>query len=563
MYILGIGQIGGQDSSAVLIKNGKIILAIEEERLTRIKHKGGFPKEAISKILEIEGITFSEINHIAIVDRPVFRFIRRITDWYLPKMIKHPMNSIYHIFHDEVPTILKFFKIKKKLLIDSNYRAKIHFVEHHLTHMASAFLLSEFEEAAILTLDARGEIATTAIGIGRGNQIQKLKEAQMPHSLGVFYAAITNYLGFMHGSDEYKVMGLASYGKPSYLKKFRDLIKFNKKKLLITNLKYFSYQNGRGFFSKHFFNKFGPPRKSNEPITDHHKDLASSAQHLLEELLVQLATHVKEITNMKNLCMAGGVALNCVANGKLYEKKIFDNIFVQPASGDNGGALGAAYYVHNSILKNKKNFIMNSALLGPEISDIEIEDALKISKLKYVKSKNICEETAHELAGGKIVGWYQSKMEFGPRALGSRSILADPTDPKMKDRINSYVKFREEFRPFTPSVKSEKANEYFNIDFISRFMLFVAPVREIYKNILPSITHVDGTARIQCVEKSVQPLYWNLLNEFEKIKKVPIVLNTSFNIMGEPIVYSPSQALRCFYGSGIDTLVLGNYIIRK
>lgn len=563
MYILGIGQIGGQDSSAVLIKDGIIKIAIEEERLTRIKHLGGFPKESVKKILDIEGINLSQVDHIAIVDRPLLRFIRRLTDWYLPKLFKFPKNSLFHIFHDEIPILLKFLKIKEMLSFESNKKAQIHFVEHHLTHMASAFFLSEFKEAAILTLDARGELASTAIGYGRNNKIIKLKEVRMPHSLGVFYAAITNYLGFSHGSDEYKVMGLASYGEPSYITEFRKMITFDKKKILDTDLSYFSYQNGRGFFSKKFFDLFGPPRKSDEPITKHHKDLASSAQYLLEELLIKLAIHVKEITKMDNLCMAGGVALNCVANGKLYEKKIFKNIFVQPAAGDNGGSLGAAYYIYNMKLGNKRNYIMKSAQLGPNISDLEIEKTLQISKVNYVKSNDICKETAYELAAGKIVGWYQSNMEFGPRALGSRSILADPTDKNMKDRINSCVKFREEFRPFTPSVKSEDSSTYFDIDFISRFMLFVAPVRKKYKNILPAITHVDGTARIQCVDRDQDPLYWSLLDEFEKLKKVPVVLNTSFNIMGEPIVYSPAQALRCFYGSGIDILVLGNFIIRK
>lgn len=563
MYVLGIGQIGGQDSSAVLLKDGKIIIAIEEERITRVKHIGGFPKKSIEKILELEGIKLNDIDHIAIVDRPFYRFFRRITDWYIPKMLIYPKNSFYHILYDEIPALIDFFKAKEKLLSSLHSNTKVHIVEHHITHMASAFLVSPYDEAAILTLDARGELATTAVGVGNGKKIKKINEAKMPHSLGMFYAAITDYLGFKHGEDEYKVMGLASYGEPNYIEKFRDIIQFDKKNLLINNLKYFSYQNGRGFFSKEFYNFFGPARKPNEPIEKKHKDLASSAQLLLEELVIKLCKYLKEITNMKNLCMAGGVALNCVANSKLYEEKIFENIFVQPAAGDNGGALGAAYYVYNTILSNERNYVMETALLGPEFSNEEIEKTLIISKVTFNKSDNICKETAQALATGKIVGWFQNKMEFGPRALGSRSILADPTDPNMKDRINSYVKFREEFRPFTPSVKSEKAKKFFDLDFVSRFMLFVFPVKEKYKKILPAITHVDGTARVQCVEKSVEPKYWELLDEFEKIKDVPIVLNTSFNIMGEPIVFTPENAIRCFYGSGIDILVIGDYIIKK
>ena len=563
MYRLGIGQIGGQDSSAILLKDGKIKFAIEEERITRIKHIGGFPKKSIDKILELEGIELKDIDHIAIVDRPFYRFIRRITDWYIPKLFNYPKNSFYHILYDEIPALIDFFKAKEKLSSGLKSNTKIHFIEHHITHMASAFLVSPFDEAAILTLDARGELATTAFGVGNGNIIKKINEAKMPHSLGMFYAAITDYLGFKHGEDEYKVMGLASYGEPIYFEKFSNILRFDEQNLLITNLKYFSYQNGRGFFSKKFYDLFGPTRKPEEPIEKIHKDLASSAQLLLEELVIQLGTYLKKITKKKNLCMAGGVALNCVANSKLHQKKIFDNIFVQPAAGDNGGALGAAYYVYNTILSNERNYIMKSALLGPEFSNKDIEKALIISKVSYKKSDNICRETAKALAAGKIVGWFQFKMEFGPRALGSRSILADPTDSKMKDRINSCVKFREEFRPFTPSVKSEKAKIFFDLDFVSRFMLFVFPVREKYKKILPAITHVDGTARVQCVERSIEPKYWKLLDEFEKIKEVPIVLNTSFNVMGEPIVFTPDQAIRCFYSSGIDILVIGDYIVEK
>lgn len=563
MYVLGIGQIGGQDSSAVLIKDGMIKIAIEEERLSRIKHEGGLPEKSIKKVLEYEGISYKDIDHIAIVDRPYFRILKRIIDWYIPKILTHPKNVFYHIFYNEIPGLIDFIRAKEKLKFNFGKKTKIHFIEHHLTHMASAFLVSPFNDSAILSMDARGEIATTVIGIGEGTKIKKINEAKMPHSLGMFYAAITNYLGFSHGEDEYKVMGLASYGDPVYIKEFRDIISFSNKKLLKANLKYFSYQNGRGFFSKYFFNTFGEPRKHDDKLEKKHRDIAASAQLLLEELIIKLAIHLKEITGKKNLCMAGGVALNCVANSKLYEKKIFDNIFVQPAAGDNGGALGAAFHVYNSILNKKRKYEMKSALLGPEFSNDQIEKFLKISKINYRKSDDICKETAQFLSKGKIIGWYQSRMEFGPRALGSRSILADPTNPKMKDRINSYVKFREEFRPFTPSVKSESASIYFNLDFISRFMLFVFPVRDKYKEKLPAITHVDGTARVQCVDKSIQPKYWKLLDEFEKIKDFPVLLNTSFNIMGEPIVYSPDQAIRCFYGSGIDTLIIGDFIVEK
>ncbi len=563
MYVLGIGQVGGFDSSAVLIKDGEILCAIEEERLSRVKHVGGYPAQAIEHVLGQAGISLKEVEHIAIVDRPLLRFFHRTMVWYLPKLISHPQNALYHILHDEMPAVFDFYKAKRKLLEKSDGRPKVHFVEHHIAHMASAFLVSPFEEAALLTLDAMGEVASTVLGSGRGNEIKKLKEARMPDSLGVFYAAITDFLGFKAGEDEYKVMGLASYGKLEYLQHFRKLIQFNEGSLLKTDLSYFTYQNGRGFFTDKFYRIFGPPRNSREPIEQRHLDLGASAQALLEEIILSLVRHLRELVPVENLCLAGGVALNCVANGKIARGNIFENIYIQPAAGDHGGALGAAFYIYNSVLNQPRNYVMKTANLGTCFSNEEIENMLKVTKVPYRKSDDICRETAEFLAEGKIIGWFQGNMEFGPRALGCRSILADAMDPGMKDKINMYVKFREEFRPFAPSVKSERCSEFFDSRHESPFMLLITDVREEYKAKLPAITHVDGTARVQSVDKNIEPRYWKLLDEFEKIRGLPVLLNTSFNVMGEPIVHTPEQAVRCFFGSGIDVLAMGDFIIEK
>ncbi len=563
MYVLGIGQIGGFDSSVALLKDGELRMAVAEERLTRRKHLGGYPEKALKKVLEHEGIGLPDVDHIAIVDRPLLRFFWRTGEWYLPKLLKHPATSVYHILHDEIPQLLDFGRARHKLLRESKGRAKVHFVEHHAAHQASAFYASGFEDAALLSFDARGEVATTALGVGNGIDHKIQQRARHPHSLGMFYAAITDHLGFQHGNDEYKVMGLASYGNPKYLHEMRDLIRFDPDRLVVTNLEYFTYQNGHGFLSDKFSEVFGPKRGYDEPVEDQHQDIAASAQAVLEEIVISLAQHAKRTTGKNRLCMAGGVALNCVANGKVYKERIFDEIFVQPAAGDDGGALGAAYYVNHHVLRERRRFVMHTANVGPTVDDKAIERALEISKVPFRKSDNICREVAQALSEGKIVGWYQGRMEFGPRALGSRSILADPTNPNMKDLINSYVKFREEFRPFAPSCKKEAASKFFELDFPSPFMLFIVDVKEQAKGLLPAITHVDGTARVQCVAQEHEGRYWELLDEFEKLSGVPVVLNTSFNVMGEPIVDTPQDALRCFFSTGMDVLAVGDYIVYK
>jgi len=563
LYVLGIGQIGGHDSSAVLVEDGELRMAVAEERLSRRKHHGGYPRLAVAKVLADAGITLADVEHVALVDRPWHRFFGRTLGWYLPKLLSHPTASVYHTLTREVPVLLDFLAAKRRIREESGGRAQVHFVQHHLAHAASAFLVSPFDESAILTWDARGELESTVLAAGRGATIETLGAARMPHSMGQFYAGVTDHLGFLAGSDEYKVMGLASYGEPVHLDAMRRIVRFEPGRVLVNDLDYFAYQDGRGFLSERFSEHFGSPRRRDEPVEKRHQDLAASAQAALEEVLLALARHLREATGSPRLCMAGGVALNCVANGRLRREGIFDEIFVQPAAGDDGGAIGAAYHVYNTVLGHERDFVMRTANVGPEYGNDTIERALEVCKAPYTKSDDVCAAAAEAIAAGKIVGWYQGRMEFGPRALGSRSILADPTNPGMKDLINRYVKFREEFRPFAPSVKAEAANRYFDMGADSPFMLFVVNVREEAKAKLPAITHVDGTARVQCVHRDVEPRYWRLLDEIEKRNGVPAVLNTSFNVMGEPIVCRPEEAIRCFFSSGMDVLAIGDFLVEK
>jgi carbamoyltransferase len=379
----------------------------------------------------------------------------------------------------------------------------------------------------------------------------------------MLYAAVTDYLGFKYGTDEYKVMGLASYGKPRFIEDFRKIVSYNAKNLFSLNLSFFTFQKGYGFLSDKFYALFGNRRHKKEEINQRHADIAASLQLLLEEIVMKILIDWKARTNEKNLCLSGGVALNCSMNGKIFKSGLFEHIFVFPASGDDGGAFGAAAYIYYGMLGLPRTAVLNSALMGPSFDDNVILKELEISKTKYQYVQSPAKEAAQLIADGNIVGWYQGKMEFGPRALGSRSILADPTRRDMKELINKYVKHREEFRPFAPSVKKETQEEYFHINFDSPFMTFVVDVKDTYKDILPAITHVDGTARVHTVERQTDPLYWELLDEFEKIKRVAVVLNTSFNVMNEPIVNTPREALRCFFSTGMDALIMGHYLIKK
>lgn len=567
MYILGIsGQ--AHDAAAALLKNGRLVAAAEEERFTRIKHigidqAGGLPFKAINFCLKEAGITPADINHIGYFLKPELLF-KKFALFRLKKFFKDPKASLYYGvgYIGDARLIFKTLKLLKKTFPNS----QVHKIYHHEAHAASTFFPSPFEKAAIMVIDGYGEWTATSLGIGKENKIRLIHEIKFPHSLGILYSMVTHYLGFENNSDEYKVMGLASYGKPEFKKEFDDIIKLKDNGLYKINEKYFNPgMRGPNYLSQKFMDIFGSPRKKNDPITDKHKNIAASLQRKLEEVIFHMADFFHKETGIENLCLAGGVALNCTMNGKLWARGPFKNIFIQPAAGDPGTAIGCALYINHQILNNPRSFIMEHAYCGPEFSNDEIKKILDITKQKYeyLKNDELIKEVANLITKGKIIGWFQGKMEWGPRALGNRSILADPTIPSMKDEINYYVKHREEFRPFAPCTTEEDASKYFYIKDPSPFMLFTAPVKEEYRDRLPAITHIDGTARVQTVTQKSNPQLYYLLKEFEKIKGIPVLLNTSFNVAGEPIVCSPQDALRCFISCGIDILVIGNFIITK
>jgi carbamoyltransferase len=453
--------------------------------------------------------------------------------------------------------------IRKEL---SPYKGPILFAEHHMSHAASCFLVSPFEEAAILTVDGVGEWATASFGVGKGTDITLFKEIRFPHSLGLLYSAFTYYLGFKVNSAEYKVMGLAPYGKPVHFERImKEMVQLNDDGSFKLDMKYFSYDYGLTMTNGAFDEFFGgPPRKAEAWMNEREFDIAASVQKVCEEVVLRMANHIHKETGLDNLCMAGGVALNCVANGRVIRETPFKNLFVQPAAGDAGGAVGVAHYLYNTIEKKPRTKGWTHAYLGPEYKDAEIHEYLEGQGAKYtlLSDAELTERTARILSEGNVVGWYQGRMEFGPRALGGRSILADPRDPKMRDTLNLKIKFREGFRPFAPSVLADKASEWFEIEGDSPYMLLVAQVRE-GKRIIPSVTHVDNSARLQTVTRAENPLYYDLIREFEKITGVPIVINTSFNVRGEPIVCTPHDAYLCFMRTNMDYLVLGHHLLDK
>ncbi len=561
MNILGIGGYS-HDSAAALVVDGRLVAAVAEERLTRVKHQGGVPLQAARFCLESAGLSLDDVDHIGCYMRPLLRVGRRLP-YRFTQMLRSPAYSAgfmaYELAHNAL-YVLNMRGLRGR-------KARLHFMEHHPAHAASAFLVSPFEQAALLTLDYIGEFAVTWMGVGEGTRIRRLRQMRYPNSLGVFYSAITDYLGFLRASDEYKVMGLASYGEPEYLDEFRRIIRLRKDGRYAIDLSWaaWHYLPGSrcGYLSQKFIQRFGAPRKKGEPIEQRHMNLAASAQRVLEEAVLHLARHLHEQTGMKRLCMAGGVALNCSMNGRLRREGPFDEIFVQPAAGDDGIAIGAAFQLHHALTGAPRAFEMRDACLGPEFSNEEIRHELEMAKLPYETPPSVEARVADLLAEGKIVGWFQGRMEFGPRALGARSILADPTRPDMKDLLNRYVKHREEFRPFAPSVLEERASEFFPGCTRSPFMLFVYPVAKEKQALVPGITHVDGTARVQTVSRAAQPRYYRLIEEFERRRGVPMVINTSFNVMGEPIVNTPGDAIRCFFSTGMDALALGDYVLVK
>ena len=590
--ILGISAFY-HDSAASILIDGKIIAAAQEERFSRKKHDSRYPFHAIQYCLKEAKISLNNVDHVVFFEKPFLKF-ERLLETYLafaPKGFKS--------FSLSMPIWLREKLFQKKFLFDklrkqdNNFKdiKKIKFSEHHYSHAASAFFPSPFEEAVVLTLDGVGEWATTTVAVGKKNDLKIIKEIHFPHSLGLLYSAFTYYTGFKVNSGEYKVMGLAPYGEPKYkdiiLKNLVDLKDDGSFKL---NMKYFDYATGLTMTNQKFSNLFGHPVRNSktEQLTQFHMDIAASIQLVTEEIVLKLAKSISKEFNIKNLCLAGGVALNCVANGKILKNKIFDNIWIQPAAGDAGGSLGAALaYWYKELGKERKIFIdqMKGSYLGPSFNDQEIENKLKSINATFTKLDNneLIKTIAHELSMEKTVGWFQGRMEFGPRALGARSIIADPRSEKMQKELNLKVKFRESFRPFAPSVLIEDVNKWFDLDKESPYMLLVSDIRKelqipmtvenkklfgidklnIKRSNIPAVTHVDYSARIQTVHKETNQKYYDLLKKFKENTGCPILINTSFNVRGEPIVCSIDDAFNCFMGTNLDILVCENFVLYK
>ena len=561
MNVLGISCFY-HDSAAALLRDGEIVAACQEERLSRKKHDSGFPSRAVKYVLKEAGIGPGDLDAVGFYDKPLLKFERMLSTYIatFPRSFASFRKAMPLWIHEKlwVPSL-----IRKEL---RPYKGPILFAEHHMSHAASCFLVSPFEEAAILTVDGVGEWATASFGVGRGTDITMFKEIRFPHSLGLLYSAFTYYLGFKVNSAEYKVMGLAPYGKPVHYERImKEMVHLNEDGSFKLNMKYFSYDYGLTMTNGAFDDFFGgPPRKPETWMNEREFDIAASVQKVCEEVVLRMVRYCHEETGLTNLCMAGGVALNCVANGRVIRETPMKNLFVQPAAGDAGGAVGVAHYLYNTIAKKPRGKAWTHAYLGPEYQDAEIREYLDGQGAKYrlLSDAELVETTARLLSEANVIGWYQGRMEFGPRALGGRSILADPRDPKMRDTLNMKIKFREGFRPFAPSVLADKASEWFEIDCDSPYMLLVAQVRE-GKRVIPSVTHVDNSARLQTVSRAESPLYYDLIREFERITGVPIVINTSFNVRGEPIVCTPHDAYLCFRRTNMDHLVMGHQILDK
>lgn len=594
MYILGISAYY-HDSAACLIKDGEIVAAAQEERFTRIKHDSGFPTNAIKYCLDEASIEPRQLDFVAFYDKPFLKF-ERLLETYLafaPRGFKS--------FAASMPVWIKDKLFQKSMIAkgltqilgkDVSWLERLLFSEHHLSHAASAFFPSPFEEAAVLTMDGVGEWTTTSLAIGKGNSLQVTKEIHFPHSLGLLYSALTYYTGFKVNSGEYKVMGLAPYGEPTFVDKIKNnLIDIKDDGSFQLDMSYFDYCTGLTMTNKRFDNLFGgPPRESEGELTQREMNLAASIQKITEEVVVKLARNVAKDTGQKNLCLAGGVALNCVANGILLREKIFDKIWIQPAAGDAGGALGAALGAYHIMLDKPRTLTgsmdaMRGSYLGPDFNNNGIKERLTRlgANFKELSDDELVNTTAQKLADGKAVGWMNGRMEFGPRALGGRSIIADPRSPSMQKLLNLKVKYRESFRPFAPSVLREDVSKWFEIDGDSPYMLLVANVVEskrrtmsqeeqklfgidklnVPRSEIPAITHVDYSARIQTVHKETNPRYHAVISRFKELTGCPVVVNTSFNVRGEPIICTPDDAFRCFMGTELDALVVGNIFLSK
>lgn len=583
MKILGISCFY-HDSAACIVSDGEIIAAIQEERFTRRKHDADFPMNAINACLKESGLSVADLDFVAFYDKPFTKFER-----ILETVLSYAPSGIIQFIH-AIPIWLKQkLWITEIIRKDLGFKGKIIFTEHHESHASSAFYPSPFKEAAFLTIDGVGEWETASLGVGKDNNLDMQQYLQFPNSLGLLYSAFTYYVGFKVNSGEYKLMGLAPYGKPIYrdliLKELVDLKDDGSFKL---NMKYFGFCNSLRMTNSYFHRLFkGRPRKPETKITQEHMNIAASIQAVTEEIMLKMAAHVHKVTGQNKLCLAGGVALNCVGNGRILREGPFKEIWVQPASGDAGGALGAALLVWYKYLGNKRpadgiNDSQKSSLLGPFYSDDYIENFLKKGNITY-RHLNYCEiveEVSDLVIAGKVIGWFQGRMEFGPRALGARSIIGDARNPDMQAKMNLKIKHRETFRPFAPAVLRENASEWFELDVESPYMLLVASVREdkrlkisqdlngfeklkTLRSLIPAVTHVDYSARIQTVKRDAYPLYYDMIRAFYKKTGCPVIINTSFNVRGEPLVLSPEDAYKCFMRTEIDYLILGSFLLDK
>ena len=591
--VLGISAFYHNSAACILI-DGKIVAAAQEERFTRIKHDSNYPKQAVEFVLNYVKLDLLQVDYIVFFEKPFLKF-ERILETYVAVAPKG-----FTQFAKAMPVWLKDKLFQKKQLIEYlkqhndkfKDQQKVFFSEHHLSHAASAFYPSPFEEAIILTADGVGEWATTTVAIGKGKKLEIKKEIHFPHSLGLLYSAFTYYLGFKVNSGEYKLMGLAPYGEPKYTEIIKDkLIDIKEDGSFRLNQIYFDYTTGLKMTNSKFDNLFGQNVRDSksEDIKQFHMDIAASIQNVTEEVIIKLVKSLKDEFKLNNLCLAGGVALNCVLNGKIYKENIFDNIWVQPASGDAGGSLGAAlaiWHLHlNKDRKINKFDDMQGSYLGPQYDKAEIEKELISVGANYeiLNEDQILKKTVESIINGDAIGWFQGRMEFGPRALGARSILADPRSPTMQKNLNLKVKFRESFRPFAPSILNEELNDWFDIKSSSPYMLMVAKIKKekrveiknyekkllgidklnIKRSEIPAVTHVDYTSRIQTVHNDTNSIYYKLLSKFKEVTGCPLLINTSFNVRGEPIVNSPTDAFNCFMGTDLETLVIGNFFLKK
>ncbi len=577
MVILGINAYHANAAAAIVV-DGRLVAAVEEERLNRVKYAAGLPAQAIQFCLDRAGVKLAEVNHIAVPRDPWARLGTK-----LRFAIRMPKFAL-----DRVRVMRRFAGIREDLasafqVAPDAIRGQFHRIEHHTAHLASTFLVSPFDRAAVLSADGLGDFASSMSAVGEGPKMRVLGEVAFPHSLGMYYTALTQYIGFWKFGDEYKVMGLAAYGQPEFLEEFRRIVWSDGPLSFRLGLEYFTHQNqgaemtwrdamstpvlGR-LFSNYLEQRLGPARKAGEPLTERHYNLAASMQAALEEVLIAYWNGLAKQSGQKALCLAGGVAFNCVANGRIFDTTPFEKVWVQPAAGDAGLSVGAAFVVHHQILGRPREFVMEHAYWGPQFSPAEIRavvdrvgsaDEVEIAQLDETE---LVRATARHIADGKIVGWFQGAAEWGPRALGNRSILADPRRPEMKDILNERIKHRESFRTFAPSIAEEATGEFFEKTHPSPFMTFAYPVRPEKRGVIPAPTHVDGTARLQTVSRTSNPLYWKLLNAVGDLTGVPVVLNTSFND-NEPIVCRPEEALECFRRTRMDVLVLGNFILER